>query len=120
MSLRKSKRFYGNLGEEFAIKLLTNKRYKLIARNFQSRYGEIDIIAQDGNTLVFIEVKTRWSMKYGAPEESVTKSKLNKIRITGEYFSLTHPHLPKKVRIDVVAIVIQDGKLDSAKIITVF
>jgi putative endonuclease len=119
MFLSKSKRFYGNLGEEFALKLLFNKGYKIVSRNYHSRFGEIDIIALDKDTLVFVEVKTRWSERYGKPEESVTATKLNKIRLTGEYFSLTHPDLPRKVRIDVVSLEFKAGDLVSAKIINV-
>ncbi|MBU1850225.1 MAG: YraN family protein, partial [Nanoarchaeota archaeon] len=48
-------------------------------RNFKKRYGEIDIIAQSGSTLVFIEVKTRWSRKFGLPEEAVTPWKLKSV-----------------------------------------
>ena len=107
----------GKKGEEFACNLLKKSGYKIIARNFRSRFGEIDIIAQDKDTLVFVEVKTRWSKRFGRPEEAVTPQKLYKIKKTGEYFSLKHPHLSEKLRIDVVAIEIENDMVTSARII---
>lgn len=109
----------GKLAEDFAVKLLSDKGYKVIDRNFRSKFGEIDIVAVKDGCLVFVEVKARWSLKFGKPEEAVTPSKLWKIGRTGEYYSLLHPDLPKKLRIDVVALEIENGKLSSARIITV-
>ena len=109
----------GNIAENYAAKLLVSKGYSLVDRNFRSRFGEIDIITLKESTLVFIEVKARWSNKFGAPEEAVTPSKLWKIQKTSQYFSLLHPELPKKLRIDVVALVIANGKVTSEKIIQV-
>lgn len=110
----------GSLAESYAVRLLSSKGYKIIERNFHSRFGEIDIVALEGVTLVFVEVKARWSRKFGAPEEAVTRSKLWKIQKTGEYYSILHPELPKKLRIDVVAIEVEGGVVSSAKIIQVF
>jgi putative endonuclease len=109
----------GKLAEDFAAGFLQSKGYKIIDRNFRSRFGEIDIIAEDKETLVFVEVKARWSLKYGSPEEAVTPQKLYKIKKTGEYYSLLHPSLPEKLRIDVVALEIVGGKVTSSKIINV-
>ncbi len=116
---KRDSKLFGKAGEDFAVQLLLNKGYQIIARNFQNRFGEIDIIAQDKNTLVFVEVKTRHNRKFGQPEEAVTSQKLYKIQKVGEFFSLTHPDLPKKLRIDVVAINLEEGKILSAKIIKV-
>ena len=115
----RGKRHYGELGEAFAEKYLDSKGYKILKKNFRSGAGEIDIVAQDADTLVFVEVKTRWSSRYGAPEEAVTARKLQKIKKVGEYYSLIHPTLPKKLRIDVVAIEVQEGKVTSCKLIKV-
>jgi putative endonuclease len=109
----------GLLAENFAVKLLQNKGYKILDRNFRSKFGEIDIIATDKDTLVFVEVKARWSQKFGSPEEAVTSQKLYKIRKTGEYYSLLHPELSQKLRIDVVALEIENGVVSSSKIIQV-
>lgn len=109
----------GKLAEDFAVRLLDSHGYKIIDRNFHSKFGEIDIIALKDDYLAFIEVKARWSLKFGRPEESVTRSKLWKIGKTGEYYSLLHPILPKKLRIEVVALEIIDKKVISSKIIKV-
>ena len=109
----------GKLGEDIACKLLLNNGYKIITKNFHSKLGEIDIVAIDQDTLVFVEVKTRWSEKFGKPEEAVTLSKLAKIKRTGEYFCLLKPDYPKKQRIDVVAIEMEKGRVVSQKIIKV-
>ena len=109
----------GKLAEDFAVRLLTQKAYRVIDRNFRSKFGEIDIIAIKDQCLIFIEVKARWSKKFGKPEEAVTPSKLWKIARTGEYYSLLHPDLPRKLRIEVVAIEIGGGKIKSSKIIIV-
>lgn len=74
----------------------------------------------DGDTLVFAEVKARWSLRFGSPEEAVTPWKLVKIQRTGEYFSLLNPRLPKKLRIDVVSLEINGGRVVSSKIIQVY
>lgn len=107
----------GKLAEDYAVKLLSDQGYKIIDRNFHSKFGEIDIIALKSDYLAFIEVKARWSLKFGKPEEAVTSSKLWKIGRTGEYYSILHPDLPKKLRIEVVALEIIDKKVISSKII---
>lgn len=94
----------GNLGEDLASDFLIQKGYKIIERNFHSRFGEIDIIALNGKNLVFIEVKTRKSTNFGTPLEAVTSWKIQKIQKTAEYFSLLHPNLPKNLRIEVVSV----------------
>ena len=110
---------FGSKAENIASGLLLQNGYKIIDRNFHSRFGEIDIVALKDNTLIFIEVKARQSLRYGMPEEAVTRQKLYKIRRTGEYYSILHPELPKKLRIDVVALIIEDEQVVSSKIIIV-
>lgn len=107
----------GNAGEEAALKILQLRGYKILGRKFRSKVGEIDIIAQDGNILVFIEVKTRWNQKYGYPEEAVTPQKLHSIIRTAEYYKLTHPNTPPLMRVDVVAIEAREGKISEVRII---
>lgn len=107
----------GKLAENFAVKFLQNKGYRIIDRNFHSRFGEIDIVAEDGSTLVFVEVKARWSQKFGSPEEAVTPAKLFKIRKTAEYYALINSKTNKKMRIDVVALEINNHVVTSSKII---
>ena len=115
----RGKRGFGELGEEYALRLLINCGYKILERNFKCKLGEIDIIATEKDTLVFIEVKTRWNTKYGKPEETVTQRKLANIKRVGQYFCLNKNNLPKKLRIDVVAIEVINRTVKSARIIKV-
>ena len=110
---------FGKRAELFAGKLLERSGYKILQKNFHSRFGELDIIALDGDTLVFVEVKARTSRRFGLPEEAVTPPKLWKIKKTAEYYSASHPNLPKKLRIDVVALEISDGEVLRSRIIKV-
>lgn len=100
----------GKLGEQIALKILRRKGYKILQQNFRSKFGEIDIVAEDRGALVFVEVKTRWSKKYGNPEEAVTPWKLRAIAKTGDYYKATHPKTPELMRVDVVAIKIEGRK----------
>lgn len=94
----------GRLGEKIASRFLAQNGYRLIFKNFRSPFGEVDIVAIDKDTLVFIEVKTRRGHAYGTPEEAITPRKLNKIRRVGEYITNRCPNLPKKERIDLAAV----------------
>jgi len=70
----------GSDGEDLAVRYLTKKGYRIIARNFKTPLGEIDIIAKDGDTLVFLEVKARTSGSFGYPFEAVNDHKRRKIK----------------------------------------
>lgn len=94
----------GQIGEDLAAKYLSKAGYKIIERNYRIRGGEIDIIALDGNTLVYIEVKTRTSHTFGLPEESVTIPKLNFLIRAAKFYRNCRRNLPAGERIDVVAI----------------
>jgi putative endonuclease len=94
----------GARGEKLAAEYLKKHGYKIIQRNFRCREGEIDIIAQQGDCLVFVEVRAKKGSGFGTPEESVTLSKREKL------ISLTNAYLqgcdnpPTSWRIDVVAV----------------
>lgn len=94
----------GALGEDIACEFISKKGYKILQRNFKARYGELDIIAIDGKTLVFIEVKTRTNLLFGTPEEAITPRKLHELIQTCQYYVILHPELPKLLRIDVIGI----------------
>lgn len=108
----------GKKGEEVAVKFLQKQGYKILEQNFKKRYGEIDIVALDKKTLVFVEVKTRFSEEYGPPEEAVTPWKLRQIAKTGQFYKMLHPELPDLLRIDVVAVDLDyKGELENIRLI---
>lgn len=94
------------LGEDLAVTYLQKKGYQIIERNFRKRYGEIDIIAQKDDTLVFVEVKTRKSAQFGTPFEAITYWKLKSLIKTAELYSMMYPRLPKQLRIDGISILL--------------
>ena len=97
----------GQLGEELACRYLIKKGYKIVERNKRfSRNCEIDIIAYDKDTLVFIEVKTRTSDKCGTPFEAITRHKYDNIK-TGLYTYLSQMSEKKRYRIDAVSVMLK-------------
>ena len=94
----------GKCGEEIAVDFLKEQGYEIIARNYKSRFGEIDIIARDKDTLCFVEVKTRHSKEFGSPEEAVTAFKQRQIAKSALAFLKERALLNKKARFDVVSI----------------
>jgi len=98
------KKLLGKKGEDLACDYLRSHRYLILERNFQKRYGELDIIALKDKSLVFFEVKTRVGHAYGKPEESVNSKKLHEVVQTAQYYKMIHPELPDAMQIDVIAI----------------
>jgi putative endonuclease len=80
----------GNAAEALAADFLQQQGLKLIAKNFRCAYGEIDLIMQDGKTLVFIEVRLRSSNNFGGAAMSITPSKQQKLHRTAEYYLQIH------------------------------
>ncbi len=101
------KQVRGKTGEDTAVEFLLGKGYKILERNFKKRYGEIDIVAMDRGTLVFIEVKTRYSKTFGLPEDAITSWKIHALMRSAQYYRLIHQDLPEDMRIDLVAIEMQ-------------
>lgn len=107
----------GSLGEKIAEKYLKKRGYEIIDRNFRSkRWGEIDLVAIEDETTVFVEVKTRLSTDYGEPQEAVTPYKLRALKRAGQYYKLQHPETPEALRIDVVAIILGSETRNPLKI----
>jgi len=94
----------GALGEKLAAEYLTRLGYVIRERNFRSREGEIDIIAEKDDFLVFIEVRTRRSLSFGTPEESVTAQKKERLIALTQVYMEDREDLPSSWRIDVVAL----------------
>ena len=103
-----SRKRTGDAGEKAAAKFLKEHDYDILDTNFRCRYGEIDIIARHGDCLVFVEVHTKKSLTYGTPEESITRSKMDKLILTSQTYMQQHEDAPLNWRIDVIAIVM-DG-----------
>lgn len=96
----------GKHGEDLAVDFLQKHDYKIIDRNFRIRGGEIDVIAIESNTLIFIEVKARTTLRFGLPQEAVTKNKIFFLERAAKFYrnANSYKKLPLLERIDVVAI----------------
>ena len=95
------------IGENSACEYLEKKGYKILERNFRKGYGEIDIIATKSKTLVFIEVKTRSSSRYGTPFEAISSTKIKLLSRGAKFYKyILHPELPEDLRIDAVGVIV--------------
>ncbi len=94
----------GRWGEDQAAKHLKVKGYKILQRNWRCRRGEIDLVAQDDEILVFIEVKTRRGRDYGTPEEAITRTKAKRLLELGQRYLLEHDLVDVEWRVDLVAV----------------
>lgn len=95
----------GALGEQCAGEYLTNHGYRILERNWRSgRWGELDIVALDGETTVVVEVRTREPAAPVTPQESVTPHKIQVLKRTAQLFLKMHPELPPALRIDLVTV----------------
>ena len=107
----------GILGEKIAREFLKKKGYRIIEANYRSPEGEIDIVAKHGDSLVFVEVRTKTSLEFGSPEESITPVKMERLKAIAAYYQQTHSNLPPQWRIDVVAIELNKGKVSRIEVI---
>jgi len=108
----------GDIGEEMARKFLKKKGYRIRETNFRCREGEIDIIAEHKDYLVFIEVRTKTGSSFGSPEESVTFAKKEKLIASALAYMSSHKDLPDNWRIDFVGIEMdQKGKATRIELI---
>ena len=99
-----SKRATGARYEETAVDFLRQMGYEILERNYRDRLGEIDIVAEEGGYLVFVEVKYRRDMRSGDPAEAVTPRKQQHIRRTAQYYLYSHRCGDVPCRFDVVSI----------------
>jgi len=108
----------GKKAEEAASEYLSKKGYKIVARNFRCSFGEMDIIAEDADVLVFVEVRSRRSSFYGLPQESVDWLKQQKLRRLASYYLKINNVSDRKCRFDVIGILFdQDKKVKSLELI---
>ncbi len=102
--MKQLNRIIGLQGEILAKQYLLDKRYKILEQNFKTKIGEIDIIAQDNDVIVFVEVKDRQTKRFGMPREAITPYKQNKIRTVATQFLLAKHLTNSKVRFDCIEI----------------
>ncbi len=101
----------GQKGERLAVKFLRKKGYRIKEKNFKTGFGEIDVIAYDMDTLVFVEVKTRETLTFGQPFEAVNRSKIRKIAKVAMFYLSKLSEVPP-CRFDVVSIQYKEGSAD--------
>ena len=94
----------GKAGEEAAVRYLCQLGYEILERNYRCRFGEIDLIARDGRTLAFIEVKTRRSQKYGPAAAAVTIGKQRHLIKTSQIYLMHRKKVDELCRFDVVTV----------------
>lgn len=97
-------------GEKLAARALKKKRYKIIERNFRTPAGEIDIVARDGDCLVFVEVRTRGSIEFGLPQETIRAAKQKKLCTAARWYLQKKKVGDDDCRFDVVAILMTDDE----------
>lgn len=101
----------GDAGEKLAVNWLVKKGYTIKEINWRYSHLEVDVIAVKGDTLHFIEIKTRTSTKYGNPEESITKKKMQNLKDAAERYQQKNPGW-KWIQFDVLAILFKPGEID--------
>ena len=105
-----ARRKLGNEGEELAARFLKGKKYKILDRQYRTKFGEIDLVARDGREIVFVEVKTRQTLEFGHPEEAVHPIKLAHMSAAGEAYLSEKRKEAVAHRYDVVAITWPEGQ----------
>ncbi|MBI4302295.1 MAG: YraN family protein [Chloroflexi bacterium] len=102
--MTRARRQLGAWGERLAAEYLSQRGFHIIGRNLRTSLGEIDIVALEGDCLVFIEVRTKKSASFGAPEESFTPAKKERLVTLAQEYIQSHQDIPDNWRIDVVAV----------------
>jgi len=102
----------GNDGEELACEYLENKGYEILARNFTTKLGEVDIVALDEDEVVLVEVKTKKTAFFADPWVNVNRTKMGKVWRAGQVYLLQSGLSDRPVRIDVVSVILGSGKAE--------
>ena len=105
-----NKRKFGIIGEKIAQGYLTNKCYKIIETNYYTKRGEIDIICQKDNYIIFVEVKTRTSLEFGTPAMAVNYTKRKHIKSVAKMYLYLNNLKNFAIRFDVIEVFIINGK----------
>lgn len=107
---------FGQKGESIAARHLKKCGYKILVQNYRNKIGEIDIVARDGDTIVFVEVKTRRSDHFGGPKWAVTFQKQRKISMVALSYLKEFRLNDHKARFDVVT-VLENGKKPAVEVV---
>jgi putative endonuclease len=102
--MTRSTRQVGNDAESLAAHFLTRQGYRILTRNYRNRVGEIDLIAQHRDCLVFIEVKARRTGRYGSPKMAITPTKMRKLTAVAQWYLKETQQSGVRARFDVVAV----------------
>lgn len=105
----------GKAGEEYVCEYLRKRGCTIAERNYHSRWGEVDIIAENEARIIFVEVKTRTKSSFTTGFESITPSKLRKFTRTAEYYLMTH-NVSKQPRIDCAQVIVDKATNELVKI----
>ena len=112
MNDKKSK---GDFGEETACKYIKKNGYKILGKNFRTKFGEIDLIGIDNDTICFIEVKARSSSDYGSPEQFVTKRKQERLWKTASIYINKNTLEFGNYRFDVISVDLENEEIEIFK-----
>ena len=99
----------GKLGEELAGRFLRERGYQILTTNYRCRQGEVDIVAKDGEEVVFVEVRTRRSQSFGTPQESLTRPKVRRLVATCQDYLQGYGGADTNWRIDLVSVRLDQG-----------
>ncbi|MFD6951194.1 MULTISPECIES: YraN family protein [unclassified Nocardiopsis] len=105
------RRTLGGRGEDLAAAFLRRAGMRVLARNWRTPAGEIDIVARDGPVLVVAEVKTRTSVRYGHPVEAITPDKRRRLRRLGRAWAVRHRVPVHPLRVDGVCVLVSGGRV---------
>lgn len=100
----------GQGGEHYVARYLKNKGYRILNKNYRCKLGEIDIIARDGEELVFIEVKTRSGLSHGSPAEAVDTRKQRQISRAAQWYLTEQTLFDSPARFDVISVLLDDAR----------
>lgn len=110
MSASERRAARGKQAEEYVTRLVVERGWQVVARNYRTRYGEIDTVALDGDVLVFVEVRARTGDAFGLADDTVTRAKLRRLTSTALTFIRDHPQYEDSYwRIDLFALAL-DGR----------
>ncbi len=101
-----TKKSFGDQGEEAAARYLEGRGCRILTRQFRAKLGEIDIIAEDGSTLLFVEVKTRRPTRFGVPAQAVGRTKQQRIFRTAFLYVQKHGLEDRDCRFDVIEVLV--------------